>query len=64
MGKDTMSDRPRLNQAETRPMGPGTGKETPSHKNLRREAYLEIEFRGRTILALLDSGCEQSVIGR
>ena len=31
---------------------------------LRREAYLEINFRGKKIRALLDSGCEQSVIGR
>ena len=30
----------------------------------RREAYLEVVFQGRTIHALLDSGCEQSVIGK
>ena len=31
---------------------------------IRREAYLEIKMGSRKILALLDSGCEQSVIGR
>ena len=30
----------------------------------RREAYLEVQLGPRKILALLDSGCEQSVIGR
>ena len=30
----------------------------------RREAYLEIKFRSRKLVALLDSGCEKSVIGR
>ena len=30
----------------------------------RREAYLEIQMNSRKMLALLDSGCEQSVIGR
>ena len=31
---------------------------------IRREAYLEIQMNSRKLLALLDSGCEQSVIGR
>ena len=31
---------------------------------VRREAYLEIYMGSRRALALLDSGCEQSVIGR
>ena len=31
---------------------------------IRREAYLEIQMNSRKMLALLDSGCEQSVIGR
>ena len=30
----------------------------------RREAYLEITFRSRKLFALLDSGCQKSVIGR
>ena len=35
-----------------------------SQRKLRREAYLEVQFGDQRILALLDSGCEQSVIGR
>ena len=32
--------------------------------SLRREAYLDVHFRGRTVLVLLDSGAERCVIGR
>ena len=39
------------------------GKLNPPMK-VRREAYLEIFMGSRKTLALLDSGCEQSVIGR
>ena len=31
---------------------------------VRREAHLEVHLGDKRILALLDSGCEQSVIGR
>ena len=49
--------------------GPVT--ESTSEKNgissptrIRREAYLEVQLGTQRVLALLDSGCEQSVIGR
>ena len=42
--------------------GTMNGLSTPS--KIRREAYLEVKLGTRRILALLDSGCEQSVIGR
>ena len=35
-----------------------------SQSKLRREAHLEVLLGDKRILALLDSGCEQSVIGR
>ena len=43
---------------------PGTSNNRNSSVKIRREAYLEIKMGSRKILALLDSGCEQSVIGR
>ena len=42
----------------------GTMRDDISQCKLRREAYLEIQLGDRRILALLDSSCEQSVIGR
>ena len=42
--------------------GTMNGLNTPSR--IRREAYLEVKLGTKLILALLDSGCEQSVIGR
>ena len=47
-----------------------SGDRVPGTQNNRnfsekiREAYLEIRMNSRKMLALLDSGCEQSVIGR
>ena len=35
-----------------------------SPSKIRREAYLDVKLGGRKLFALLDSGCEQSVIGR
>ena len=32
--------------------------------SLRREAYLDVRFRGKTVCALLDSGAERCVVGR
>ena len=43
---------------------PGTGKDDILPSKIRREAYLKVKSGDRRILALLDSGCEQSVIGR
>ena len=45
---------------------PRTGemKGLTSPSKIRREAYLEVRLGKRNILALLNSGCEQSVIGR
>ena len=43
---------------------PDVMKEIEKPIQFRREAYLEVTFRGRKILALLDSGCEHSVIGK
>ena len=63
-GRGTHSVRPRFNQSGTDPKGPGTARGLSSPAKIRREAYLEIFFGGRTVHALLDSGCEQSVIGR
>ena len=35
-----------------------------SPTRIRREAYLEVQLGSQKVLALLDSGCEQSVVGR
>ena len=43
---------------------PGNLKGLTSPSKIRREAYLDVQMGGRNLLALLDSGCEQSVIGR
>ena len=43
---------------------PGTQNNGNFLVKIRREAYLEIQMNSRKMLALLDSGCEQSVIGR
>ena len=43
---------------------PGTTSDKNSQSKRRREAYLEVQLGTKKILALLDSGCEQSVIGR
>ena len=54
--------KPRIaNRESTRP-DLAMGLESPTR--VRREAYLEIYMGSRRTLALLDSGCEQSVIGR
>ena len=42
----------------------GTRVESSSPTKVRREAYLEVCMGSRKVLALLDSGCEQSVMGR
>ena len=39
-------------------------RDSNSLSELRREEYLEVQLGDRRILAFLDSGCEQSVIGR
>ena len=44
------------------PPGNLSGLTSPS--KIRREAYWDVKLGGRNLLALLDSGCEQSVIGR
>ena len=50
---------------DTRTGGPpGNLKGLTSPSKIRREAYLDVQMGGRNLLALLDSGCEQSVIGR
>ena len=50
-------------EAETGgPTGKLSGLTSPS--KIRREAYLDVRMGGRNLLALLDSGCEQSVIGK
>ena len=43
---------------------PGTVKDDNLPSKVRREAYLEVQLGDKRILTLLDSGCEQSVIGR
>ena len=43
---------------------PDTVEVLDSPTKIRREAYLEVQLGTKKILALLDSGCEQSVIGR
>ena len=43
---------------------PGTQNDGNFPVKIRREAYLEIQMNSRKMLALLDSGCEQSVVGR
>ena len=43
---------------------PGTVEDDNLSSKVRREAHLEVKLGDKRILALLDSGCEQSVIGR
>ena len=43
---------------------PGTVEDNNLSSKVRREAHLEVKLGDKRILALLDSGCEQSVIGR
>ena len=42
----------------------GTVEDDNLSSKVRREAHLEVKLGDKRILALLDSGCEQSVIGR
>ena len=56
--------RSRKNRAGRCGSVPGTVKDDNLPSKIRREAYLEVQFGDKRILALLDSGCEQSVIGR
>ena len=56
--------RSRKNSARKCGSVPGTMSDKNLQSKLRREAYLEIQLGTKKILALLDSGCEQSVIGR
>ena len=43
---------------------PGKIQGLSSPTKIRREAYLEVQLGSRRVLASLDSGCEQSVVGR
>ena len=56
--------RSRKNPARKCGSVPGTMSDENSQSKLRREAYLEVQLGTKKILALLDSDCEQSVIGR
>ena len=56
--------RSRKNPARRCGTVPGTKSDDISRNEIRREAHLEVRFDDKRILALLDSGCEQSVIGR
>ena len=64
IGRETNRHQPR-NQANPAPRsGSDTVKVLDSSTKIRKEAYLEVQLGTKKILALLDSGCEQSVIGR
>ena len=50
------------NMASDKIHGKENGLSSPTR--IRREAYLEVQLGSQKVLALLDSGCEQSVVGR
>ena len=61
---ETQNDKSKRYRTRSGDQGCGTCDELDSPLIVRREAYLEVYMGFREILALLDSGCEQSVIGR
>ena len=61
-GRETQVPRPDNNANVKHPTGIWPGSVSPSE--VRREGCLEVSLYGRSVLALLDTGCEQSVIGR
>ena len=67
-GRGTQVPRTEICSVGTMGPVPGISSGTISGLNsparIRQEAYLEVKLGTRQILALLDSGCEQSVIGR
>ena len=64
MGRETNRHQPRNQENPAPRSGPDTVKVLDSPTKIRRKAYLEVQLGTKKILALLDSGCEQSVIGR
>ena len=64
MGRGTKRHQPRNQENPAPKTVPDTVKVLGSPIKIRREAYLEVQLETKKILALLDSGCEQSVIGR
>ena len=57
-------DRTTVNHDQVPGTSTGTINGLETLPKIKREAYLEVKLGDRRILALLDSGCEQSVIGR